>query len=220
MTERAIATERPRSAGWRVWLLWVLASAAGWGLGGALIAPVSLAVDSVLVLSVSGGIVVGILQWLVLRQQIARAGWWIVGSTVGGLVCGAWGPLLLVVVVSGLVAGVLQWLVLRRQIARAGWWVVASTVGWASGRTLLVLVGVVVALIVAEPLAGVVAVFLVVVAAGAVGGTVGGVVEGAITGTVLVWLLRQRLVDSDGAGSEAARAEVMGDRDSGYASAG
>ena len=204
MVEQAGATERPRAAGWRVWLLWMLASAVGWGMGGALIVPVSLAVDSVLVLAVSGGIVVGGLQWLVLRQQIVRAGWWIVGSTIGGLVCGAWGPLLIVVVVSGLVAGVLQWLVLRRQLARAGWWIVASTVGWALGRGLLVLVGVVVAFIVAGALYETEAVMIGVVTAGAVGGTVGGVVEGAITGGVLVWLLRQRLGDADGAGSGAA----------------
>ena len=39
---------------------------------------------------------------------------------------------------------------------------------------------------------------------------VGGVVGGAIAGAVLVWLLRRRLGDAEGAGSGAARAEAMG----------
>jgi len=30
-----------------------------------------------------GGAVVGILQWLVLRRQVSRAGWWVLASTVG-----------------------------------------------------------------------------------------------------------------------------------------
>ena len=39
---------------------------------------------------------------------------------------------------------------------------------------------------------------------------VGGVVGGAIAGAVLVWLLRRRLGDAEGAGSGAARVEAMG----------
>ena len=31
----------------------------------------------------AGGAVVGILQWLVLRQHLTRAGWWVLASTVG-----------------------------------------------------------------------------------------------------------------------------------------
>ena len=29
------------------------------------------------------GLVAGVLQWLVLRQTVARAGWWVLASTVG-----------------------------------------------------------------------------------------------------------------------------------------
>jgi hypothetical protein len=32
------------------------------------------------------GTVVGVLQWLVLRRQVARAGWWVLASTVGWVV--------------------------------------------------------------------------------------------------------------------------------------
>lgn len=31
-----------------------------------------------------GGFVAGAMQWLVLRQQVYRAGWWVLASTVGG----------------------------------------------------------------------------------------------------------------------------------------
>ena len=32
------------------------------------------------------GTVVGVLQWLVLRRQVPRAGWWVLASTVGWVV--------------------------------------------------------------------------------------------------------------------------------------
>ena len=108
-----------------------------------------------------------------------------------------------------MVAGFLQWLVLRQRLARAGWWIAASTVGWAIGPVIVLFGGVV------GELDAALIVLLVAVLWG-----IGGLVGGAITGAVLVWLLRQRVVDADGLGSGAARAGAMGDRDSGYASAG
>ena len=141
-----------------------------------------------------GGAVLGVLQWLVLRRQLARAGWWIEASTVGWAVGGAAFGL-----AGGAVAGFLQWLVLRRRLARAGWWIAASTVGWAIGPVIVLFGGVI----------GELDAVLIVLLVGALWG-IGGVVGGAITGTVLVWLLRQRLVDADGAVGVAARAEAMG----------
>lgn len=63
-------------AGW-----WVLASA----LGGALIGTVA---STVRVVDPTAGVVLagasfGILQWLVLRRHIARAGWWLLASPIG-----------------------------------------------------------------------------------------------------------------------------------------
>ena len=47
-----------------------------------------------------GGASVGIVQWLVLRAEVARAGWWVVASTVG------WG-----VIFPGMISGAaLVWL--------------------------------------------------------------------------------------------------------------
>ena len=119
----------------------------------------------------AGGILIGVLQWLVLRRHVTRAGRWVLASlgaaaSFGVVVFG-------VGVVNadlgwvgggyiGTVVGVLQWLVLRRQVPRAGWWVLASTVGW----------------VVAIPV-------------GDIAGPPGWAVYGAFTGTTLIWLLRQ-----------------------------
>lgn len=178
---------------WRLWLWWVVAGVVGWGLGW------GLGWSEVEFLSVDvaaaeyGGVVVGVtvagvLQWLMLRRQIARAAWWIVASLVSGVVAGGviygvggdagftaevardldvgW------VVEAGLhgaVLGVLQWLVLRGQVALSGLWVLASTVGW----------------IVGDPVCSSLMGF------GTLSWVVFGAVYGAITGLVLVWLLRQ-----------------------------
>jgi len=84
--------------------------------------------------------------------------------------------------VSGAVGGVAQWLILRRQVRRVGWWILASAVGWA--------VGLAVGWAVGWAVGGAVGL--------AVGWAVGGAVSGIITGTVLVWLLRQPLPETEG----------------------
>ena len=178
---------------WGLWLWWVVAGVVGWGVGW------GLGWSEVEFLSVDvaaaeyGGVVVGVtvagvLQWLVLRQRMARAAWWIVASLVSGIVAG--GVIYGVVgdagfsaevardldvgwVVEaglyGVVLGMLQWLVLRGQVALSGLWVLASTVGW----------------IVGDPVCSSLMDF------GALSWVVFGAVYGAITGLVLVWLLRQ-----------------------------
>ena len=178
---------------WGLWLWWVVAGVVGWGVGW------GLGWSEVEFMSVDvaaaeyGGVVVGVtvagvLQWLVLRQRMARAAWWIVASLVSGLVAG--GVIYWVggdagftaevardldvgwVVEAGLygaVLGVLQWLVLRGQVALSGLWVLASIVGW----------------IVGDPVCSSLMGF------GTLSWVVFGAVYGAITGLVLVWLLRQ-----------------------------
>ena len=155
----------PRAPGWRVWLWWVLATAVGWSVGGYLGSAAGWGLSRGIAVvgygagAAAGGIAAGVLQWLVLRQQVARAGWWVLASTVAGAVIGVVGVVVgaavgfgvrwvdggpettgansggdwvlgVGLVLYGTVLGVLQWLVLRQQVARAGWWVLASTVGW------------------------------------------------------------------------------------------
>lgn len=169
-------------AGWGFWLWWVLASTVGWAVGGPLGVVVISSGDIIVagyVSVVMGGIVTGILQWLVLRRQVIGASRWVLASGLAVTVVGVFVFGLGVVSTDvgwvlgmglfGTVIGVFQWLVLRGQIAKAGWWVLASTVGW--------------------------------VVSGPVGGFLGwaalGAVFGAITSSVLVWLLRQQLIGYD-----------------------
>ena len=75
-----------------------------------------------------GGAVTGILQWLVLRGQVSRAGWWVLASTVGwglGMTAGiaySWpGPMWLIVtgaVLGAVMGGALVWL-LRQPVPEA-----------------------------------------------------------------------------------------------------
>ena len=88
---RNVPSDSPLVAGWRFWLWWALASAVAWGVGG----PMGMAVGSFGDIIVAGfmgaalgGIVAGMLQWLVLRRQLARAGWWVLASTMGWVVGG------------------------------------------------------------------------------------------------------------------------------------
>ena len=160
------------------WLLWVLAGTVGWAVGGGETAfgeypSVPNVIVGGYVRLAAGGILVGALQWLLLRRQIARAGRWVLANIGAVLIVGAivfgvgavnadvgW---VVGAGLSGTLVGVLQWLVLRGQVARAGWWVVASTLGWIAGMP--------------------------------VGGFLGwaalGAMYGAITGVGIVWLLRQ-----------------------------
>ncbi len=87
---------------------WVLASTAGFavavggGYGTAVVAfgysvgvgEAFVRVGGTVVVAL-GGVVTGILQWLVLRAQVSRAGWWVLASTVG------WGLSMAVMVALG-----------------------------------------------------------------------------------------------------------------------
>lgn len=198
--------------GWDFWLWWVLVTTVGWFAG--FIMGFALGcgiVEDVIGLSAFGftlayfmfgaslGFMVSLMQWLVLRRHVSRAGWWILASTASFAVAGAigYGAVVVafgfsegldelgsfaalmgwsvVVAFGGAVTGILQWIVLRTQVTQAGWWVLASTVGWG----LSVTVGL--AGIVLE--AGTLLELLSLVG--------GGVVLGAITGGTLARLLRK-----------------------------
>jgi hypothetical protein len=126
-----VLRRRVSGAGW-----WVLASAAaGYGiLAGFIGYSESLSFGALLRFTgvvALGGAVTGILQWLVLRGKVSRAGWWVLASTVGwalGMTVTRaipWGvdDVILPLVVTGAVLGVvtggaLVWL-LRQPVPEA-----------------------------------------------------------------------------------------------------
>lgn len=170
-----------------MWLGWVLASTAGWALGGPLGVAAVLSGDIIptgYAGVAAGGSLSGLLQWLVLRRHVAGALWWVatnpVAAAAAGAVIFAGGTVVGVdagwVVGTGLVGplvGLLQWRVLRGQVSKAGWWVLASTAGWLAGG----------------PGGGIV--LWIVNAPEDAAWAVLGFLNGAITACALVWLLRQ-----------------------------
>jgi hypothetical protein len=183
-----LAMAPQRRPGWRLWFLWLMSGAVGWGVGVAwgsfgepgdpkTLQSIPTVIWAAYLGVAVGGILVGVLQWLVLRRHLTRAGRWVLASlgaaaAVGVVVFGvsvvnAYVGWVAGVGLFGTVVGVLQWLVLRRQVARAGWWVLASTVGWVAGMPL-----------------------------GDIVGPPGlGAAYGAITGAALVWLLRRKSLE-------------------------
>jgi len=92
----------------------------------------------VILAGVTGTILTGLPQWLLLRRHLALSAWWIMTVALGigvthGLVDGsaswtAFQPVIMLF--SGTVLGALQWLVTRRQVAWAVWWIPVSALGW------------------------------------------------------------------------------------------
>jgi hypothetical protein len=120
---------------WTLWLQWLAVTTLGWLLGAALLPELALVV---------AGFVIGVLQWVVLRQRLSQTGWWVLASAVGWAGGGAIAIALvppdfgfLTGTVLGAVGGAAQWLFLRRYFYRAGWWVPVSALGWTAGLTLL-----------------------------------------------------------------------------------
>lgn len=120
---------------WGFLLQWIMVTTVGWVLGQLLLPPLGLA---------ASGIFIGVLQWVILQQQIGRSGKWIVASAVGW--AAGWAIAMLVVpsdsrllagIVLGTTAGIAQWLVLRHEVQWAGWWIAVSPLAWATGLGLL-----------------------------------------------------------------------------------
>ncbi|MGD9094197.1 MAG: hypothetical protein PVF74_15220 [Anaerolineales bacterium] len=93
------------------------------------------------------GIIIGIVQYHVLKLRLSASRWWILTTTIGwsliflglGLFYrplgnvyipeNAW-YLIMGGIITGLVLGVSQWLVLRDQVMRAAWWIPANIFGF------------------------------------------------------------------------------------------
>ena len=93
-----------------------------------------------------GWVPLGVLQWLVLQNVIAQAGWWVIATTVAmplanliRAMAGDPAPhsgvtslvVFIRILVPGCILGAAQWMVLRNKVPRAGWWVLVTAVGMA-----------------------------------------------------------------------------------------
>ena len=85
-------------------------------------------------------ILIGLLQWLILRRHLPVSGWWIFtilpGVGFDHFISDGFPnaqDLSIAVLASSALIGVLQWLVLRRQVNSFAWWIVATVVSWSMG---------------------------------------------------------------------------------------
>ncbi|MGK7923618.1 MAG: hypothetical protein AB4080_26835 [Trichodesmium sp.] len=107
-----------------------------------------------------GGGVIGLGQWLILKNRIFRSKWWVVVSIgtwllIGGSSLGALGWIaprteqislrlfhgFINGAIVGAILGLGQWFILRKQIYREEWWIVANIIAWSFGLPLGWLVG-------------------------------------------------------------------------------
>lgn len=128
-------------------LIWILATAAAGAFIGYMASPTDFFWELI-----ASGFVVGIAQWVVLRNYIKSSIWWIPTSGLGWIlgfflmiftkdilnpvvdyltsVSGFWEVFWLNIIhepVNFAVFGFAQWLVLRRHFRYAFWWILAST---------------------------------------------------------------------------------------------
>jgi hypothetical protein len=153
-------SSRTRDASWgrAFWGQYIVVTTIGFAIGGFLAGGIIRAIDEsrgaeewspVDGLALGGavfGLVIGILQWLVLRTEIARAVIWIPATSAGwaasfallAVASHVGGPSEPVTVIAGALAfatigpvvAIMQWLVLGRPIRTAGPWVVGSGVSF------------------------------------------------------------------------------------------
>jgi hypothetical protein len=146
--ERLVVTERRHTSTTRyIWGRWVVASSVSGAAGFALSTivldivqhPTYPGLTEVIVFGLFQT-VVGIGQWLVLRDCVVGADRWVGASAAGGILIGIGAgtlptetPLPVTYGALGAVLGMLQWLVLRQGTKHAAWWLLACPAGWALG---------------------------------------------------------------------------------------
>ncbi|BAY20514.1 serine/threonine kinase [Calothrix sp. NIES-2100] len=140
----ATAPTQLKQVGWRFYFLWVLANIGGY-VGGFVLALGVYSIVGYLLAFSFWALLVGILQWLVLRRQISLSFWWVMVTTLAFpltyLFTGA-NSFAAFVNLHGLVVGIGQWFLLRRLVNKAGWWVVVNALfaglgGITSGAVLV-----------------------------------------------------------------------------------
>jgi hypothetical protein len=200
----------------REWLWWTLATAGGWLLGSSVTYAISIVLNmtgfgaaleadptqisqstALLLMALSlvslliVGVIIGALQWLVLRRHVPGIQRWAIFTGLG-FALGAFAFWALI----GVGVGVLQWLQLRRDLNKTMWWLVVNAIAWPLGYVLGGVGGTALGVALGSEFLG-----------GLVGSILIGTLIGAITGAVLLWLLRENRTLLDGLREEAAQAK-------------
>ena len=187
-----------------LWLGWTLATTAGMLFG---LLPFMLLVEDLdlwlarILVPLWAGFLVGVFQWLVLKNYLTHSVDWILHGGAGWALGYALGLVVIQIfaenrlgaligyILFGIIIGLIQWPVLRREIPNVIPWVLASVAGWALGSyaSQAVLNAFVSGDQISQALSS------------AVISAVTGLMAGAITGAVLVWIVRkpERELDSD-----------------------
>lgn len=199
----------------RFWVLWVFASITSFAIGGAAHFPFGFGGSGFSAFNIPAavvgagfgavaGVVIGILQWLVLRRAVSQAGWWVLASIAGvslghafGDAAPDWLPFGMLASFGGAAIGTMQWLCLRGRVSQAGWWVLASTVSWFLGLAVGVTIADAIGLMTLVGFGD----WLQYAIPHAFVGGVAGAVTGVITGFVLVWLLQRSVTGPTAMGS-------------------
>lgn len=135
--------------GCSMWFSWLFASSLGTGIGWFLGWKLSFLLPgglATLMIGMTTGLVLGLLQLLILRNQFTHPGRWLAATVLGwavgfplgislaqafGMTDATFG--LIAGFVTGGVLAIFQWGIFRSQITKAGWWVPASIFGWSFG---------------------------------------------------------------------------------------
>ena len=179
-----------------MWLGWTLATAVGMLLGFLLAIPVVNLLDlswARVIVPLLAGFLIGLAQWVVLRDYLVDATDWIlaggtswaVGYALGlflinslaGTVLGG----LIGYILFGVIVAIVQWPMLRREIPNVWPWILANVIGWTAG---FYLSQVALELFFNDPA-------IAPVASTSVISAISGLVAGAVTGLALVWIVRQ-----------------------------
>lgn len=179
-----------------MWLGWTLATAAGLIVGylplALLINQIDLGIARVIVPLIAG-LLIGVAQWLVLRQFLTDCrDWvfnltasWVAGYSIGLLVVdlfsGSFPGLLVSYLLFGVIVAIFQWPILRREIPHIFSWILANVIGWTLGA---IISQVVIAVFYFDQPASPLAATL-------INSAVTGIVAGSITGLALVYIVRR-----------------------------
>lgn len=179
-----------------MWLGWSLATMFGLVIG---YLPAALFINEMdlglarILVPMLAGVLIGLAQWLVLRNYLTHSddwvfnltGSWVVGYVVALYVVewlgGSFIGLLLSYILFGVIVALFQWPILRREVPQLWVWALANVVGWTLGA--LVSQWVIAALFSENPASLLVTTL--------VNSAVTGLVAGMITGAALVWIVRK-----------------------------